>query len=81
MSDKTETKEQAFRRLAEKRIVKAVNAIRLIGNLGGYPHTHEHTSKILAYLRGAVDGVEYRLGGEKKSAEKSFSLDDEADTE
>lgn len=66
-----ETKAEAFVRLAGKRVSKALNDLRIIKNLGKYPHTVEQTAKILLALRQAVDDVEYAFGGEK--AEKTTS--------
>lgn len=68
-----ETKEAAFVRLATLRVGKALNAIRVIGNLGRYPHTTGQTAKILFALRASIEEVEYAMAGEKPG-KVAFSL-------
>jgi len=72
-----ETKGQAFVRLANARVRKALKAIKLLENLKNYPHDHGHTAKIVSVLRTQVDNVEYALGGEKQARKDDFDLDSE----
>ncbi len=58
-------KHEKFRELAEKRTNKALDAIRLIGNLSNkttYAYEPEETKKIIKALRDAVSEVESRFG-------------------
>lgn len=64
--------------LAEKRVKRALNDIRLIGNLSNrsnYKYTEEDAKKICRALREAVDEVRARF--ERKGDDKgvSFKLD------
>jgi len=51
----SETREQKFVRLAVKRVNKAINDLRLVGNLGAYPHTDAQTDSIFATLQEAIE--------------------------
>lgn len=54
-----------FRELAEKRTNKALDAIRLVGNLSNtatYSYEPEETKKIIKALRDAVSEAESRFG-------------------
>jgi len=55
----TETKEERFMRLAEKRIPKAMDAIRLVGQLSSanYEYTPEMAQEISDALQGALQAV------------------------
>lgn len=55
-----ETKEQRFKRLADKRVNAALIKIRLIGNLASsnYECTPEQVKKLVDALHGAVNDVE-----------------------
>lgn len=58
-------KREKFRELAEKRTNKALDAIRLIGNLSNtatYSYEPDETKKIIKALRDAVSEVESRFG-------------------
>lgn len=58
--------------LAEKRVTKALNDIRLIGNLSNrsnYSYTDEDARKIYKALRDAVEEVKNRF--ERKGGEKA----------
>ena len=70
-----DSKSSKFRVLAEKRTNKALDAIRLVGNLSNrqtYEYTPEQTKKIVKALREAVSEIEGRFnttgsrGGEFK---------------
>lgn len=68
-----ETRAEKLVRLAEKRITKAVNTIRLIGNLAAYKPTDPQVDKMMEALGEACARVDARLRGTRKADEK-FSL-------
>jgi hypothetical protein len=51
-----ESKQATLKRLAEKRIPKAVHAIRMCGNLGAYQPSEAQVNAILNMLVSAVNG-------------------------
>ena len=59
-----ETKAEKFHRLAEKRVPKAGDAIRLVGQLSSanYESTSDEATAIVAYLQDAVDTVRSEFG-------------------
>jgi hypothetical protein len=62
---KNETKQLKFRELAEKRVNKALDSIRLVGNLSNrqtYAYDDAQVRKIVKALRDAVGEVETRFG-------------------
>lgn len=63
-------KNEAFNRVAQKRVQKALTAIRLIGNLGGasYAHTPKQAENVRAHLEAAVESALARLEGESEDA-------------
>ena len=67
---------EKFVALAEKRVTKALNDMRLIGNLSNrsnYAYTDDDARKIYKALRDAVEEVKSRFertGGEKASVFK-----------
>jgi hypothetical protein len=59
-----ETKRDKFVALAEKRVVRAVKAIRVVGNLSNktnYDYTDEDVTKILDTLEAEVDSIRGRF--------------------
>lgn len=68
-------KAEKFVEVANKRVPKALKAIKLLGNLGGsaYANTEAQRSAICSALRSAVDQVEKKLAGSKE-AEPEFKL-------
>ncbi|MDR5730670.1 MAG: hypothetical protein RB191_24940 [Terriglobia bacterium] len=68
-----ETREDKLRRLAIKRVNKAVNSIRLIGNLAAYKPTDEQVDKIMEQLGETCARIDARLRGTKKDA-AAFTL-------
>lgn len=70
-----ESKEERFKRLAEPRVNRALDKIRIIGNLATsqYAVTPEQAKKIIMALQGAVNEVEQnfrkRLGMKKSRFE------------
>ena len=70
-----ETKEEKFKRLAEPRVNRALDKIRLIGNLatGDYAYSPEQVEKIITSLQRAV--IELRDKFHKRiEAKKGFKL-------
>lgn len=62
---KSEEKKSKFKELAEKRVNKALDGIRLIGNLSNrqtYSYDDAQVRKIVKALRDAVGEVETRFG-------------------
>ena len=58
-------KREKFRQLAEKRTNKALEAVRLIGNLSNrqtYAYEETEVRKIVKVLRDAISEVEARFG-------------------
>lgn len=70
---KAETKEDKLRRMAKARVTKAVNVIRLIGNLAAYKPTEEQTDKIMEAIGSMCAAVEARLRGVKRD-DKPFTI-------
>jgi hypothetical protein len=74
--DPNEPKDKKFRRLATKRVTKALKAIGYVKNLSNsnqYEYTEEQANKILSALTEAVASVKIAFSGEKKAAE-SFTV-------
>lgn len=70
---KIETKAERFRRVATSRVNKALEQIRLLGNLGVdiYEHTDEDLEKIESALN---DAVKQCLADLRRGKPKPFSL-------
>ena len=69
-----ETKEEKFKRLAQKRVPVALEKIRLVGNLGNkslYTYSDKDVRTIISALKEAVREGEDSLKGKKK---KEFRL-------
>lgn len=64
----SETKEQAMTRLAKKRVPRAVQAIRIVGNLASYRPSAAAAAHIVSTLRAELDAVERSLLAGKTSA-------------
>lgn len=77
--DVTETREDKFKRLGQARVTRALNAVRLVGNLGSpnYHASDEYKARIIAALRGAVDSVEQKFTRPKGKQSLSFAWEDE----
>lgn len=76
-SKKEETKAQAFVRVANLRVPKALKAIKLLGNLGSanYERTQAQADAITKALQDAVSKVSAALKpGSKVEAEPEFKL-------
>lgn len=75
--DAAERKHAKFRELAEKRTNKALEAVRLIGNLSNrqtYVFDEAEVRKIVRALRDAVAEVEGRFGKSQGRAGGDFKL-------
>ncbi|WEX08942.1 MULTISPECIES: hypothetical protein [Hyphomicrobiales] len=73
----TDKKHAKFRELAEKRTNKALEAIRLIGNLSNrqtYSYEDAEVRKIVKALRDAVAEVETRFGRSSSRGGGEFKL-------
>lgn len=71
-----ETKNERFKRLAEKRMRKILNEIRVLSNLsnkGLYEYKPEQLRKIFGALRDSIAKTEARFKGEQKN-ETEFKL-------
>jgi hypothetical protein len=69
-----ESKEEKFKRLAQKRVPVALEKIRLVGNLGNknlYGYSDSDIRKIISALKEAVKDCEDSLKDKKK---KEFRL-------
>lgn len=72
----TESKAQRFVRLGQRRVPKAVKAIRAIGNLANraqYTYTEEQWRKIMGALTSEVEALYRAFNGAKKK-EDTFRL-------
>jgi hypothetical protein len=71
-------KRAKFVQLANQRVTRALDQIRLIGNLSNraaYEFTEEDTKKIIKALQKAVDTAKARFAENGTAGESSFSLD------
>ena len=71
-------KRAKFVQLANQRVSKALDQIRLVGNLSNraaYEFTDDDIKKIIKALQKGVDGTKARFADSAGSAENSFSLD------
>ena len=70
-------KRQKFVELAEKRVAKAMNDIRLIGNLSNrsaYSFAEDDIKKIFRALQREIDVARARFGGSGSGSEGDFRL-------
>jgi len=66
-----------FHQLAEKRVIKAIKAIRLVGNLSNrtnYSYTDEEARKIVSALQEEISTVKKRFSEPGSSGEVTFKL-------
>lgn len=78
-----ESKADRFRRVAEARVNKIIDMIRLLGNCSQtniYEYTDEQISYIFSTLREKLDAAENRFHMPAVQKEKRFSLNDCIDT-
>jgi hypothetical protein len=73
-----ETRQQKFRRLGEARITRAINAVRLVGNLASpnYEYTEQDAMRILGVLEEALDNVRSKFLRKKGKHTLAFSWED-----
>lgn len=67
-----------FVKLANQRVTKALDQIRLVGNLSNrtaYDFTDEDTKKIVKALQQAVDAAKARFSQTGSSGEQGFTLE------
>jgi hypothetical protein len=72
-------KRKKFIQLAEARVTRAMNDIRLIGNLSNrsaYTYADDDVRKIFKVLQKELDAAKSRFGGETGSKETEFRLED-----
>jgi len=74
MDDK---KVATFERLAEKRVTKVLNDLRLVGNLAGsnYHYTQDHIDRIVESIRAGLEDVEFRFAEPTKAESVAFSFE------
>ena len=66
-----------FLELANQRVNKALDQLRLVGNLsnrGAYDYTDEDVRKIVKALQKGVDGMKAKFSDSGGSAENTFKL-------
>jgi hypothetical protein len=69
-----ESKADAFKRLAVKRVNKAAKTISLVGNLSTYPHSPENAQRVIDALNEAVYAVQQRFSTTKAATKDTFTL-------
>ena len=70
-------KRSKFVDLANQRVNKAIDQLRLIGNLSNraaYDYTDDDVRKIIKALQRALDAAKARFGDGGSSADQNFSL-------
>jgi hypothetical protein len=73
-----ETDREKFVRLANNRVTKAINSIRIIGNLSNrsnYSYTDVDIEKIFKALSNELKTCRQRFSGDRDSADKEFRLE------
>ncbi|MBD8641623.1 hypothetical protein [Sphingomonas sp. CFBP 13733] len=71
-------KRSKFVQLANRRVAKAIDQMRLIGNLSNtaaYEFTEEDAQKIVTALQKATDATKARFSKTASMSEQTFSLD------
>lgn len=69
-------KEAKFKEIASKRVPKAMQAIRLIGNLASpnYSYTEEHAEKIISSLQAEIDTLYEKFKAKAGKVAVKFEL-------
>jgi hypothetical protein len=73
-----ETDREKFVRLANNRVTKAINSIRIIGNLSNrsnYSYTDGDVEKIFRALNNELKACRQRFSGDQDGADKEFRLE------
>jgi len=75
-ADKNETKEEKFKRLADRRVNNALDKIRLIGNLASsqYAFTSDQVDKIVQSLKATIADVEDKFHKQLDKKKTKFEL-------
>tara|TARA_Y100000816_G_C26016108_1_gene531419 strand:+ start:743 stop:982 length:240 start_codon:yes stop_codon:yes gene_type:complete len=76
MKNKRDNKAK-FHEFAEKRVRKAANALKLVGNLGNknlYESTDQERKEIKEFLRKALKDMEKNLDSDPKKDKQEFKL-------
>ena len=73
-----ETKAEKFVRLAEKRVTKALQELRKVGNLAApaYEYTDKQVKAILTTLSSAIGDIDVRFHHPCSAEDESFSFED-----
>ena len=71
---KSESKADKFRRLAKKRVPKAIKALSSIENLANYEYTNDQAAKVLEALGGALNRVSIAFSTEKAVSVVEFEI-------
>jgi len=71
-----ESREERFKRIAQKRVNIALEKIRLIGNLAcpNYIYTPDQTEKIITALRTSIADVESKFKSTSQKNKTNFEL-------
>ena len=72
-----EDKREKFVRLANQRVNKALDQLRLVGNLGNrsaYDYTEDDAKKIIKALQKSLDEAKGKLLGDTDGSSHTFSL-------
>lgn len=72
-----EDKREKFVRLANQRVNKALDQLRLVGNLGNrsaYDYTEDDAKKIVKALQKSLDEAKGKLLGDTDGSSHTFSL-------
>lgn len=72
-----ETKAEAFKRLANKRMTVALDKIRLVGNLharGNYEYTEEQVARMISALHAEIESIEAKFKPSNAARERTFEL-------
>ena len=72
----SETREEKFKRLAEKRVTVALNKIRIVGNLASpqYAFSPEQIERIITALKSAVTEIEEKFQKPLQKNREKFEL-------
>lgn len=72
-----EDRREKFIRLANQRVNRALDQLRLVGNLGNrsaYEYTEEDAKKIVKALQKSLDDTKSKLLGDTGGSSQTFSL-------
>lgn len=73
------SKREKFIRLAEGRVTRAIEAIRVIGNLSNksnYEYSEEDAKKIISALQGEINALKLKFVPQNKKSSQTFRLKD-----